>query len=307
MPHVILIVSQIAVGSAALLARMGLDAGLSAVTLTAWRLLVASLVLVPVVRWRGQSLGVEALARRDVLRLVCAGVALGGHFATWFASLQYVAVAPSTLLVSTTPVWAALGLWLTGQGAPTVRFWIGLLPALLGAWLVTGGSAQSLVGNSEVLGYLLAVSGAILLAAYFLLTARLQSALTTSRVVAWTYTTAAVGMVVLSLTTTPTDQLVPASASAWLSVVGMALLPQLMGHTMLNWSLRHFSPATVGMATLLEPVFAGVLAWWLLGERLSAMQIGGALLLLSGVGMVLSAGDRRRVTDYASQETHRAH
>ncbi|MFN8569520.1 MAG: hypothetical protein U0Z44_18805 [Kouleothrix sp.] len=43
-------------------------------------------------------------------------------------------------------------------------------------------------------------------------------------------------------------------ATAYLLTLGLALGPQLLGHTALNWSLRHLSPAFVAVATLGEPI-----------------------------------------------------
>jgi len=56
---------------------------------------------------------------------------------------------------------------------------------------------------------------------------------------------------------------------------------------MLNWSLKHFTTSTVATTTLLEPVIAGALAWAVLGESLTSLQILGAAVLLAGVGLVL--------------------
>jgi len=292
MARLILILSQVAVGSAAILARYGLAAGLTARDLTLWRLVLASAMLLPLVRVHGKPQGAAVLNGRVRLRLLIAGLALAGHFWAWFGSLQHVSVARSTLLVSTTPVWAAAGAWIGGRSRLSRRFWIGTGLAILGAWLVTGGlSSQRTVvsGGNGPLGDALAVLGAILIAVYFVLTSDLQSAIGTGRVITWTYTTAAAAMLGVALTSTG-RVVIPQSVMGWGAVLGMAVVPQLMGHTMLNWSLRHFTPEVVGAATLLEPVFAGALAWWLFGEQLGVIQMCGAAILLFGVALVLGVG-----------------
>src|SRR4051812_25559434 len=100
----VLLLAQLAVGSAALMARAGLQAGLAPLPLSAWRLTIASIVLgvvLVLVVGRGQQ---TPLARADRRRLLIAGVLLGLHFAAWFASLQYIPVARSTLLVTSAPL-----------------------------------------------------------------------------------------------------------------------------------------------------------------------------------------------------------
>ena len=67
----------------------------------------------------------------------------------------------------------------------------------------------------------------------------------------------------------------------------MAVLSQLLGHTALNRSLRHFTATQVSAVTLLEPVIAGALAWLLLKERITLTQGAGAALVLGGVAITM--------------------
>ena len=87
----------------------------------------------------------------------------------------------------------------------------------------------------------------------------------------------------------------PASGAGWLAVAGMALVSQLIGHTSLNWALRYFSAGQVTAATLLEPVFASIFAWFLLSEMLSGWQIIGGVILLAGVALSLAKATPTKV------------
>jgi len=294
MRYAVLISSQLAVASAALLARWGMGLGIGPGPLTAWRLTIASAVLLLVaLSWRRSPEPRPAVPLKAACVLVAAGAALGLHFWAWFASLEHISVARSTLLVSTTPVWAGLGAWALTGVAPKRGFWAALIVAGVGAWLVTSTDAtRAGLGPeaSTVFGDAAATLGAVSIAAYFLLTAPYQERLGTLRVVAWTYPWAAVAAW-LGVAFWGGEQ------GVWVSgvepcvvVLAMALVPQLVGHTALNWSLKHFSAGAVGAATLLEPVFAGALAWLFLHETPAAVQMLGACILLTGVGWALMAG-----------------
>ncbi len=138
------------------------------------------------------------------------------------------------------------------------------------------------------MGDMLAVGGAIMVAPYLLLVQNVQARLGTWRTVVWTYSAAAASLWPVALWTSGgASSLMPHSRTAWLSVTGMALVPQLIGHTALNWSLKRFSAGAVAAATLMEPVFASVLAWWIFGETLTGRQVFGAAILLIGVGCAL--------------------
>jgi drug/metabolite transporter (DMT)-like permease len=293
----VLIAAQLAVGSAAVLARSGLSAGLEPVSLAAWRLTLASAVLLVIAGFRQRQRDAKDeddlrdRSGKQKLLLVVAGVLLGLHFAFWFASLQIVSVARSTLLVATGPLWTGLAERFLLKRTTPVTFWLGLGFAGIGAYFVmTKGGASTMAGNlhgSPLLGDALATLGAIAIAGYLLIAKELQVRLGAIRLVTSTYSFAAISLWPLALLTATVASILPHSSAAWLSVLGMALIPQLIGHTAFNWSLKHFSAGAVGAATLLEPAFAAGLAWWFFGEAVTGMQGVGGVVLLVGVGLAL--------------------
>ena len=286
--YLLLLGGVLAVSSAALLARWGLDAGMGATQLALWRLTLAGALLIA---WDlRQAADREPLPRPVRLRLATAGACLAVHFVAWFASLGLIPVARSTLLVTTAPLWAGLMGLVVPALKPQRGFWSGLLVAAVGLVLVTAaGAARSgpvpAGKGMEHLGDALAVLGAVMVVPYFLLVQQAQARFGTLRVVTWVYVAAALCLWVVALA--ERQIALPPVPLAWLSVLGMALVPQLLGHTALNRSLRTFSAGQVTAATLLEPVFAAALAWPLLGERISLRQALGAVLLLGGVALTL--------------------
>lgn len=287
-----------AVGSAGLLARIGLDSGLSALALAAWRLTLASVLLGTAQSWRGRRAEQAALRPAQKASLMIAGVCLALHFVTWFASLNLLSVGRSTLLVVTSPLWASLlGLFVPSL-RPNRAFWPGLAVAGIGLIFVTTGGAaragESLSAPSLWQGDILALMGALLIVPYLLLVQRVQAELGTLRTVTWTYSAAAACLWLIALARHALA--VPSSPGAWFAIVSMALIPQMIGHTSLNRALRYFSAAQVTTTCLLEPIFAALLAWAWLGERVTMWQAVGAALLLGGVFLTLRPDTNKTVS-----------
>lgn len=67
----------------------------------------------------------------------------------------------------------------------------------------------------------------------------------------------------------------------------MALVSQLLGHTLMNRSVQHFSAGMVTLTTLLKPLFAALLAAIVFDERLSVQGYVGAALVLLGIALAL--------------------
>jgi drug/metabolite transporter (DMT)-like permease len=148
------------------------------------------------------------------------------------------------------------------------------------------------IPGHALLGDALALAGGVAIGVYLIVVQRAGSAtlarpaMSTTAIVARTYSWAALSLVPLMLFA---HQGPPALGDyrAWLGVLGMAIFAQLIGHTMLNAALRDFTPSVVAMATLLEPVSAALLAALLFIEAVSPQTALGGLAILIAVGMTL--------------------
>jgi len=275
------------IAGGALFARMGIQVGGTGFQLSLWRVTLASslLLLFSFVR---RSAEPAKLTREMVWPLLIAGVCQALHFLTWMESLRYIPVARSTLLVSTSPLFAGLAALFVPSLKPGKWFWWGLLLAFAGVLVF---SYCEPVSTSRILlrpawvGDVCAVAGAILVVPYLVYSQKLQVTLGTRRTVTLIYVCAALALWVGALA--QRSFMPPPSLLFWAGAAGMAVFSQLMGHTSLNWSLKYFSPGQVTSATLLEPVFASLLAWALLGEAVTLGQAVGGAVLLAGVALTL--------------------
>ena len=75
----------------------------------------------------------------------------------------------------------------------------------------------------------------------------------------------------------------PADTYLWMVLLG--LVPQLVGHSALNFALGYFPAAYVSLVVLGEPVGSGLLAIVFLGEWPVGVQLVGAVLVLAGIAL----------------------
>jgi drug/metabolite transporter (DMT)-like permease len=211
-------------------------------------------------------------------------VALGAHFGTWIASLDYTSVAASVVLVSTTPVFVAVAAYvLFGERTSVVSF-AGILLAIAGTAVIAGGAPGS--GNAASLGNVLALVGAAAMAVYVLIGRSLRTggvgALPYSIV---GYSAAALSLLPVALLSGA--QLWGYSARTWFWLFVITLGPQLLGHTVLNWALEYVRASIVSGAILAEPVIAALLAWLVLSEKPGLATLLGGLVVLAGLYLLL--------------------
>ncbi len=290
-PFVVLGVGLLAISFGAILARLAQAEGVSSLVVASWRLGLAALLVTPIALLQARR-ELLALDRRQLRLALVAGFFLALHFATWISSLEYTSVASSTALVTTNPLWIGLAAFLFFGERPHRLMVGGIALSLAGSLLIFWSDSQlGGPGRQPLLGNALALVGSWCFSAYLLIGRRLRAGLGLPAYVWLAYGAAALFLVAASgLAGAP---LLAHSATAWLVLLGMALGPQLLGHTAYNWSLRHVSATFVAVVTLGEPVGSALLAWLIFGEGFAPLQFAGFSLLL--VGIYLAArGEARR-------------
>ena len=281
LPLIVLGVGLLAISFGAILARMAQGAGLPSLAVAALRLGLAAMIVTPVAWWQSRHV-LRALTRRQIVLAAAAGFFLALHFAAWISSLEYTSVASSTALVTTNPVWISVAAFVF-LGERTTRLTLaGIAVSLAGSALIFWSDSRSgLPGNNALLGNGLAIVGSWCFSAYLLIGRRLRAGTPLSAYVWLAYGAAAVFL--LGACRGSGVPLSGYSLSAYTAALGLALGPQLLGHTAYNWALRYVSPTLVAVVTLGEPVGSSLFAWLIFDEAFAFWQGAGFVLLLLGI------------------------
>jgi drug/metabolite transporter (DMT)-like permease len=222
---------------------------------------------------------IAGLTRRDLLLLVVSGFFLALHFLSWITSLQYIPIAASVMLVASHPLFVVIAAhFLLGERATRRSFW-GIAIGLGGTALI---SYEGLSGLGTALrGDALALLGAIALVGYFLIGRSARS-----RISLLGYTTpvyAACSVFLLACSAFAKENLIRYEPSDWLYFVALAIVPTILGHTVLNWAIKHVRASAVSISLLGEPVVAAFLAFGFFAQRPSRSTVVGGVFVLLGI------------------------
>jgi drug/metabolite transporter (DMT)-like permease len=217
---------------------------------------------------------------------VLAGAFLALHFGFWIASLQHTSVTTSVVLVTTNPLFIGLAspILLHERVAPAT--WMGIGIATVGAAVMAASDLGE--GMGTLVGDLYALLGAVFAAGYLMVGRRARPQMAWSRYVGVVYSVAAALLVVSVLLAR--EPFTGYSAKTFVMLGLLALVPQLIGHSAINWSLAYVPAAVAAVAILGEPVGATLLATFVLKEMPSGLEVAGALLVLAGVYRALRPG-----------------
>ena len=287
--YLAIVAAVISTSSAAILIRLALQESMPPALIAGARLFIAVLALTPITlnRYRGH---LKRLERQELLWAAAAGLFLAIHFIAWVSSLQHTTVLVSVVIVSSGPIWVAVleVIFLRIRLSPAVI--VGLLIALAGGILIglplaPGAESQpSGTGESAALtGAALAWIGALTVSAYMLIGRRLRAKLPVIPYIWLVYGIAALVMLAVVLwTKTP---VLGFRLEGYLVLLVMGLVPQLLGHSSLNYILAYFPATLVSMFSQLEPVGSAVFAFILFRELPPEQQIIGSGIIIAGVFM----------------------
>ena len=269
-----------------------------AITIALYRLGLATLILAGVLLARLFVSGtrpLKGLPRRDLLIMAGIGAILATHFTLWISSLKVPqeSIAASVVLVTSHPLMVGLLSHFVLKERLNKWMAVGILVGFSGVVVI----ALSNYGPGGSLLYAdgLAFAGGIMAGFYFLAGRRLRQrvALLDYAFVVYACATAVLFLyaVVLGQSLTPVGN----PDTELLLFLALAVVPQLGGHTLYNWSLRYVPAPVVSLSLVGEPVGSSLLAWVILSQVPTAgVGLGAGLALLGIYLTVYGQGTRTR-------------
>lgn len=249
--------------------------GIDGIAISFWRCAAGTALLAPFA-----IPGLRRMSRRQLLIPALAGVCLAAHFATWITSVNMTSIASSILLVSTTPIFVAItSRWAFGERLGSLG-WFGIALAMAGAVVIVGLD----FAGSTLDGNILALLGGITVTGYVIGGREARQTLGILEYAVVTYFVAALALLPVCLLTG--SELSGYSDKTWLALAGMIVGPQLLGHTLINFSLKAIDATMVSVTVMAEPVIAIALAFVLFQEEPSSLAYPGGIAILAGIYLV---------------------
>ena len=266
------------------------SADMDAFRLTQIRTTGAALILITFAVLKGKS---QLYARKDELKdlIIFGTVGVAAVTSFYFFAIKYLYVSVALVIEFTASIWIVLYLRFIKKKQVSPIMWWGIACAFSGLFLLS----QIWTGTTlHPLGVVVAFADAFALAIYFLLADRLSQKRSSLSLMSWGIGVAAVfWALVLPWWNFPFEYLTNTyslegslsnySAPGWALILWIIVVGTVIPYLLTVTGIRELSASTGSVIGMIEPLFAGAIAWWLLSEAFNTTQLIGCAVLLLGI------------------------
>ena len=272
----LLFIAMISVSTSPIIARY-LE-NVPAIAISLWRMGFGAIIL-----WLFSFIRSEKpLNNSNLKRTIIAGILLGIHFALFFESIKLTSIANATFLGTLAPVFTYLIEKYFLNRNQSISISIGLLLAIIGAIIIIGNEFN--FTNSYTIGNFLAIACSIFLGLAFIISENVRSEVGTISYSRTLFLTAAITLFILSLLIN--TQIIGFSKFEYMGLLILGIIPTLLGHGLMYYSIKYVSPTVVASTPMGEPIIASILAWILFNEVVSLSTFIGGSVTLVGIFIV---------------------
>ena len=275
------------------------EANLDAFRLTQIRITSAALILLIIALIKGKKqLAVKRSEIKDLVLFGVIGIAVVNSF--YYFALKYLYVSVALIIEFTAPIWIALYLRFVKKKNISRTAWIGIICAFSGLVLIS----QVWTGKSlHPLGVVVAILDALALAYYFLTADRLGQTRSSLSLTTWGMGIAAIFWAIalpwwsfpfefLTQTFSLSGELSRFSAPGWALILWIVVTATVIPYLLTVAAIKELSASTSSVIAMLEPIIAGVIAWILLNEAFTNIQLFGCAVVLFGIYLADKARQR---------------
>ncbi len=222
--------------------------------------------------------------RRLNFRVLKAGIIAGGFLTAGYV-FQTLGLAPGMtspgraafitgMFVVITPFLQAVIL----KRMPKWTAWVGVVSAVAGLWLLSGGGGSGgwNIGDTLVLVCAVAYSGHMI-ALGSVGRGHDMRPLTLVQLLTVTVVCGVMGL--------GERAPAPTSPSLWIALAVTGVLASAVAFAVQTYAQKHLSPTRTALILICEPAFGGLFAWVVVGERLGTSGLVGAGLILAGMAV----------------------
>ena len=265
----------------AIFAKLAYRSGLGTEQTLAFRFLLAAAGMWIVAMVIGQN-PLRLNRSRLVTLLALGGLVYTGQALTYFVALRSLPASLVVLIAYIYPSLVVIAGWLFLRRSVSRWHWVALAASFIGVAMLVGGARFALSW-----ALVLAIASPTIYTGYILIGERVMNSV--PAVAASAVIMSGTALAFCLLASLNHELALPRNPDGWAVAVGIALFPTMFAISLFMAGLPRVGAARAALLSTVEPVITVLLAVVVLGDRLSLIQVIGAVLVLVAVIVVQAA------------------
>lgn len=217
---------------------------------------------------------------KAVIPLSLLGMALGQGL--FLIGLRYTTSVNSAILITSIPILTLVIVVLRKQEFLTYNKIIGFILAFMGVILIRDIASFEL-GNKTLIGDLLVFLGALCFALYLSYGKKFFASYDNMWATTWMFFVSGITMSVFNITKFSSLAQIDYNPEFLIAATFSIVFATLLTYLLNNWALKRASSGQVAVFIYLQPVVAGIVAFFYLGEEITSRMIICSLFIFGGL------------------------
>lgn len=249
-----------------------------AFTIVFYRLILAFFLFLPFC-FPAIRKNLRIVDKRNLGKMILMGFIFAFHLFFWVKAVQKTQVANAAICYSILPVFISIGSYLVWKEAINQKIVLSILAGIIGIFLV---GYEDFSASMDLLwGDILSMISALLFAVYFLIAKSVREKHDNLFIMNFVYFFGALTcFALIHLEGAPLSGFTTQTKVGFLL---LAIVPTIFGHAVFIYISKYFPANVSSVFILLEPVFAGIVAYFAWQEKITVLIVLGYLFILAGL------------------------
>ena len=264
-------------------AKIALDSGVSLMVLLMSRCLIGLIILAPLTKILGHPILID---RSKVLPLIFVSIVSVCLIASTYHAIEYISIALVLMIIYLFPIGVALITTIRGEEKLERSQWISIIGVLLGLGILVldEPSATNLYGIS------VSVIGLLLFITFVYFTGKLVDEIG-SATINLHLSFFSIIVLIIYISFLPVELTLPANNSGWLGIIGNGVF-YVLSYVLFFIGSKALGITTASVLALTEPLFATIVALFILNQYLSLQEFSGFFVTICFLSIFLIFGPK---------------
>jgi drug/metabolite transporter (DMT)-like permease len=257
-------------------------------SLTFFRFLIASTILFLIMYFRGEDLKIPKSEIPHVVVLSLLGMV--GYHVFFFTALKYTSSVNTSLIAASNPIMTTILASIFLKEKVSTKAAFGIVISFIGvAVIVTNGSYEVLRNMDFNIGDLYMLIAVLSFSCYFILLKNVLNRIPPMKLTAYVFLFCVLILLPAVIIENPASYIGNVTSKGWGSLLYMATFASVIAYMLQQVSVKRIGPSKTSLYINLIPLFSMIMAYFILGEKVTIQKVLAGAMIISGVIITLKS------------------